>query len=214
MAATVSWLARSAHTVRQGLSNSWGPSHWLQPTFAHIAQAVGVDRGAFLDPTCDDGWLCLHVAAGHPELDAIGLTSDPLRLERAERNKGRRLNVTFKDLRPEHVTFPDGTFTAAATVGGVTRWTDTPGTLAELHRVLAEGAHLYLYDPLPDEDYPASWLQRAGGWPSAGLVRAHLAADHLDDDAWQALKQAVRDSPFGGGEEGRHGPFRRLVLTR
>jgi hypothetical protein len=36
----------------------------------------------------------------------------------------------------------------------------------------------------------------------------------MNDAAWEVLKTAAQASPFGGGEDGRHGFYRRMVLTR
>ncbi len=191
------------------------PARLLQPTYAHIAREVGVTDGAFLDVGCGPGWLAILVAAGNPQVDSIGIDISDAMIELAEANKGPRLNVTFRRMDATQVIFPDGTFDAAAAVQTVHQWGDPAAILAELHRVLKPDGRLYIYEPDADAtDLPAGWIDRKGPWPPDALVLAAWKRVGMDAAAWEGFKQAVVDSPFGGGEDGRHGPFRRLVLTR
>lgn len=185
----------------------------LQPTWAAIAAEIGLDHGAFLDLRCGHGWLCLHVAAGHAELDAIGLDTDPAALAIGRSNVGTRLNVTLREMSADHVVYPDRTFQAAAAVMASRGWSDPAAVFAEVWRVLAPGGRLLVYEW--DAQSPAEldgWVALPG--PARTLAARALARSAPDAAGWEALKDAVRRGPFGGGEEGRHGPFRRLVLRR
>jgi SAM-dependent methyltransferase len=206
--------AASWHSVRSAAIDRYGPARWLQPAWRAIAAEIALSSGAFLDLGADHGWVCIHVAAGKPELDAIGLEPRADRRARAEANRQRRLNCTFKDVPPTALTFPAETFEVALALGVAGTWPDPGAVLAEVHRVLRPDGRLLVYDPVPDGEIPPDWLDRRGGWPPDALVRAWMRRHALDQPGWDALKAAVKASPFGGGEEGRHGLFRRLVLRK
>lgn len=185
----------------------------MQPTWLAITGAMAVHDGAFLDLGCGAGWLCLHVAAGRPELDAVGLDTDAAALALGRQNVGTRLNVTLRHMAPDQIIYPDGTFQVAAAVMVSQRWADPLAVLTEAHRVLAPSGRLYLYEwDATAGEVPDGWLNARG--PVRSLVVAALGRRGVDPARWEALKDAVRGSPFAGGEDGRHGPFRRLVLQR
>lgn len=195
--------------------NQHGPSWVLQPTYAQIADALGLQAGAFLDLGCGAGWLGLYVARGKPELDVVGVDTDAAALSVGERNKGTRLNVTLREMSLAQILYPDATFDAAASFCTSARWGDAPAVLAEVFRVLRPGGSLHIYEVDPDlSAVPQGWLRSPGPWlPESALVSG-LKRRAISASDWQALKDAARASPFHGGEDGRHGPFRRLVLTR
>jgi SAM-dependent methyltransferase len=201
-------------SLRTAALDRYGPARWLQPAWRAIAAEVGVSSGAFLDLGADLGWVCIHVAAGKPELDAVGIEPRADRRARAELNRQRRLNCTFKDIDPTALTFPAATFDAALACGVAQSWPDPGAVIAEVHRVLRPGGRFYVYDPQPDAEIPAEWIEKRGGWPPNALVRTWMRRHSLDAAGWDALKAAVKASPFKGGEEGRHGFFRRIVLAR
>jgi ubiquinone/menaquinone biosynthesis C-methylase UbiE len=182
------------------------------PAYAHIARALALERGAFLDVGCGPGWLAIAVAAGRPDLDAVGIDRSAAMLRVAERNKGFRLNVTFREMAASRIVYPDRTFDAAAVVHAHDVWRDARPVLDELFRVLVPGGRAYVYEPDPDGEIPAAWIRRRGGWPPDALLRRTWRRTSLGGAAWESLKQAVQQSPFRGGVEGRHGWYRRLVL--
>jgi SAM-dependent methyltransferase len=185
----------------------------MQPAYRAVAAEIGLSRGAFLDLAAGYGWICIHVASGKPDLDAIGLvTAD--RLPVAEKNRQRRLNVTFKDEPPTALTFPADTFGAVLAHACVQEWADPDAVVAEVHRVLQPGGRLFVYDPQPDGTIDAPWIARRGGWPPDGVVRSYLRRKAADGVRWDALKAAIKASPFGGGEEGAHGLYRRIVTEK
>ncbi len=204
--------------VRHRLSD-WlydkGPGQYYQPAYAHIASAIGLDQGAFLDVGCGPGWLSIHLAEGHPELDAIGIDLSPRMIEQANRHKHQRLNVTFREMDAEHISYPDGTFDRAAAVQSAHHWQDKAAILEEVHRVLSPGAFFFIYEAdRAASTVPAEWIHRIGVWPPDSMVRLGWRRYGMDDAEWDALKAVVQASPFQGGEDGRHGFYRRLVLAR
>ncbi len=196
-------------------ANQRGPAWVMQPAWRNVAEAIGLERGAFLDVGCGAGWLALYVASGKPELDAVGIDTDELALGIGERNKGTRLNVTLRLMAPERIVYPDQTFHAAAAMSSFRRWADPDAALVEIHRVLRPGARLHLYEFDAElTELPPGWLRSPGPWlPDRALI-ALFKRQGVDALGWEQIKERVRASPFGGGEDGRHGPFRRLLLTR
>jgi len=197
------------------LASQRGPSWTLQPAWRRIAEAVGPGAGAFLEVGCGAGWLALYVASGRAELDAVGIDDDPVAISVGERNKGGRLNVTLRVMDPGHIVYPDRTFHAAASVRAAGRWADPGAVFAEVHRVLRPGASYHVYEGDPRlRDWPEGWLRSPGPWLPKAAILAWFRRGTLADEAWEVLKRAARESPFGGGVEGTHGPFRVLTLTR
>ena len=193
-----------------------GPGRYYQPAYFHIAEAMDLQEGAFLDVGCGPGWLAVHVAAGKPELDAVGIDTSTTMLDLARQNRGTRLNVTFREMDAADIIFPEGTFDAAAAVQSAHHWKDNAAAiLAEIHRVLKPGGTFYIYEADSDAtSVPEGWVERSKGWPvDAWVIRAWRRWG-MDEAAWSELKAVVKDSPFGGGEDGRHGFYRRLVLRK
>ena len=204
-----------AHRWLRAWSYHLGPGLAYQPAYRHIAAAIGLQSGAFLDVGCGPGWLCVHLAAGKAELDAIGIDTSPPMLGIARRNKGQRLNITFREMDAAQIVYPAGTFDAAAAVQSAHHWRDPAAVLAEVARVLKVGGRFYLYEADADAtSVPEGWVVRRGGYPPDALLKASWRRYGMGEAAWEALKKVVSQSPFGGGEDGRHGFYRRLVLTR
>jgi SAM-dependent methyltransferase len=192
-----------------------GPGRYYQPAYAHIAAEIGLTEGAFLDVGCGPGWLAVHVAAGRPEVDAVGIDLSEAALALAERNRGPRLNIILRKMRAEEIIFPEGTFRAAAAVQSAHHWADPAAVLRELHRVLAPRARLYIYEADAElREVPAGWVSRRGAWPPDAWLRWSWSRFGMGRERWEAFKQLVVQSPFGGGEDGRHGFYRRLVLQK
>jgi SAM-dependent methyltransferase len=185
-----------------------GPDRWVQPAWRAIAAEVAPPSGALLDLDAHHGWLCVQAAADRPDLDAIGLVGDPWRFALAERVREGRLNVTFKQADPVRLAWPAATFDAAVAVNSPRVWGQSSEVLAEVWRVLRPGAALFVYDA------GGGGGEEAQAMLPNSVARRWMRRGALGDDAWAALKDAVRASPFGGGEEGVHGAFRRLVVRR
>jgi ubiquinone/menaquinone biosynthesis C-methylase UbiE len=200
--------------IKTSVEDRWGPSSWLQPAWRAVAAEVALADGAFLDMSSGYGWVCIHVAAGKPELDAVGIEPCPSKRNQADKNRQRRLNCTFKEMDLKELTFPDSTFDVALAIGSAQHWAEPDAVLTEVHRVMRQGARLLLYDPQPEGALPTDWIDHRGAWPPESVVRRHLRKQAMDDASWERIKLAVKASPFGGGEEGQHGFYRRLVMRR
>ena len=199
----------------KALAYDVGPGRYYQPAYRNIASAIEIGSGAFLDVGCGPGWLSIYVASGKPELDAIGIDTNEAMLQMAERHKGTRLNVTFRMMDAVNIIYPEATFDAAAAVQSAHHWEDTAAVLREVHRVLKPGGVFYLYEAdAENTEVPGGWIQRQGIFPPDSWVLRNWKRYGMDATRWEELKQKVRASPFGGGEAGRHGFYRRLVLTK
>ena len=199
----------------KALAYDVGPGRYYQPAYRNIAAAIELEAGAFLDVGCGPGWLSIYVAAGKPELDAIGIDTNEAMLKMAERHKGTRLNVTYRTMDAADIIFPEATFNAAAAIQSAHHWEDTAAVLSEVHRVLKPGGIFYIYEADADtEEIPDGWIQRQGLFPPDAWILRNWKRFGMNAEQWEGLKQAVRASPFGGGEAGHHGFYRRLVLTK
>lgn len=209
---------RIADRLRAALrarSYDLGPGRYYQPAYRHIAAAIDLQEGAFLDVGCGPGWLSIHLAAGKPELDAVGLDLSEPMLRLAGQNKGTRLNVTFRKMDAAAIVYPEATFDAAAAVQSAHHWTNPAGVLAEVHRVLKPGGRFFIYEAEAELDrVPEGWIERRGLLPPDAWLRYNWRRFGMDEARWGALKAKVKQSPFGGGEDGRHGFYRRLVLRK
>lgn len=192
-----------------------GPAVAYQPAYRYIAADIGVEGGAWLDVGCGPGWLCIRAAAGHPELDVVGIDTSETMLALAEANKRGRLNVTLRKMDGAQIIYPTGTFNVVTSVQSAHDWTAPGPILAEIHRVLAPGGKFYLYEADPDGEIPPEWLHRRAAWPPDVVLRRRWRRDGMDQTRWDALRAEVASSPFGADvADERHGFYRRLVCTR
>lgn len=192
-----------------------GPGRFYQPAYRFIAADVGVERGSVLDVGTGPGWLAIHLAAGRPEVDAVGIDTSTTMLELAEANKGGRLNVTFRKMDATDIVYPEGTFEVAVAIQSAHHWTDPDGVFREVHRVLVPGGRFYVYEADPDGEIPSDWIARTGPFPTEGYLRRVWRKYGMDQAKWDGLRARAEASPFGPdiGDE-RHGFYRRLVCTR
>ena len=84
-------------------SYNLGPAWYYDPAYRRIAGSLDITRGALLDVGCGPGWVCIHAAAGNPELDCVGIDQSATMISIAERNRAHRLNITFKQMRAEEI---------------------------------------------------------------------------------------------------------------
>jgi len=191
-----------------------GPGRYYRPAYQQIASTIGRQDGAILDVGCGPGWLSIFLAAGKPNLDAVGIDTCATMLEYANENKGPSLNVTFRHMDAAEIIYPDDTFHVACAVQSAHHWTQTAEVFSEIHRVLRPGGQFYIYEADSGlEDVPDGWIAQKGPWPPAALIKRNWQRFGMDDAAWEDLKKVAQTSPFGGGEDGRHGFYRRMVLT-
>ena len=192
-----------------------GPAVLYQPAYRYIAADIAVEEGAWLDVGCGPGWLCIRAAAGHPELDVVGIDTSETMLSLAEANKRGRLNVTLRKMDGAGIIYPTGTFNVVTAIQSAHHWSAPGPILAEVYRVLVPGGRFFLYEADPDGEIPAEWLDRRAGWPPDAVLRHRWRRYGMDQSRWDALRAQVAASPFGENvADERHGFYRRLVCTR
>jgi ubiquinone/menaquinone biosynthesis C-methylase UbiE len=192
-----------------------GPAVLYQPAYRFIAADIGVTQGAWLDIGCGPGWLCIHAAAGNPELDVVGIDTSETMLQLAEDNKRGRLNVTLRKMDGGQVIYPAHTFDVVTAVQSAHHWKDPAAVFAEAHRVLTLGGRFFVYEADPDAEIAPEWLNRRLGWPPDAVLRRRWRRWGMDQARWDALRTVATSSPFGEDvTEERHGFYRRLVCTR
>ncbi len=192
-----------------------GPAVLYQPAYRFIAADIGLEAGAWLDIGCGPGWLCVRAAAGHPELDVVGIDTSETMLSIADANKRGRLNVTLRKMDGAQIVYPAGTFDVVTAVQAAHHWKEPGPILAEAWRVLVPGGRFYLYEADPDGEIPSDWLHRRAGWPPNAILRRRWRRYGMDQPRWDALRAQVQASPFGDDVvDERHGFYRRLVCTR
>jgi len=190
-----------------------GPGRYYQPAYRFIAQEIGAGAGALLDVGCGPGWLAIHAAQGQPELDCIGIDSSETMIKLANRNKSRRLNVTFRHMDAREIVYPKDTFDNVVSIQSMHHWEEPEAILAELHRVLKVGGRLWLYAADPDADLPEGWIQRKGPWPPDAYVKGMIRRYTLDAAGFQAMVDRVSKLDWDVTVD-THGFFRRIVAEK
>lgn len=205
----------AVRTVLSGWLYDRGPGRYYQPTYVHIARAIGLESGSFLDVGCGPGWLSIQVAKACLGVEAVGIDLNPQMVARARSHGGSSPHLRFEQMDASQMGYAAGTFSAAAAVQSAHHWQDTPGILAEVHRVLRPGARFYIYEADRHQvDIPDGWVLRRGGWPPDRLVRLGWRRFGMDSEEWAALCAQAEESPFASSSDDRHGFYRRLTLTR
>lgn len=192
-----------------------GPARYYQSAYAHIAEAIGLKTGTFLDVGCGPGWLALHVAAGKLEIDAIGIDHSAAMATAARRNKGTRLNITIREMDAADIKFPAETFDVAAAIQSAHHWRDRDAILSEVHRVLKPGGRFFIYEAnKARNDVPPGWVDRRAGWPPDAVVLAGWRRFGMNDQEWSDLHGAAKAMSFDTISLDEHGFYRRMVLTK
>jgi ubiquinone/menaquinone biosynthesis C-methylase UbiE len=207
-----------ARSVRRAVSDRiyrWGPSRYYEPAYARIADDVGLVRGRFLDVGCGPGGLVVAVARQFPEVEATGVDSSPRMVVYAHDRARGLPNARFVLADAAGTGLPDAHFHAATAVQTAHHWADPDAILREVHRVLAPGAALLLYEADSEATaVPRGWVKRTLGWPPDAYVIAGWRRFGMDAERWDRLVATARSSPFTVEEDGRLGFYRRLTLRR
>lgn len=197
------------------LAYQLGPGRWYQPAYRFIAADLAVEHGAVLDVGTGPGWLAIQLAAGRPDVDAVGIDTCPRMLRYAEANKAGRLNVTFRRMDAAAIVYPDHTFELAVAVQAAHHWAEPAAIFAEVHRVLVEGGKFYVYEADPAAEVPSDWVARRSGFPPDALLHRQWAKYGMGPERWAQLRAVAEASPFGPDVlDETHGFYRRLVCTR
>ncbi len=190
-----------------------GPGRYYQPAYRLIVEEIGCGEGALLDVGCGPGWVSIFAASGHPELDCIGIDSSETMIMLADRNKGRRLNCTFRHMDARQIIYPDDTFEHVVSVQAMHHWEEPEAILSEIHRVLKPGGAAWLYAADPDGDLPEGWIQRRGLWPPDAYVQAMMRRYSLSAEEFEAMVERARRLDWQVTVD-RHGFYRRIVARK
>lgn len=198
--------------------NAWiyalGPGRYYDPAYRRIAGSLDITRGAILDVGCGPGWVCIHAAAGHAELDCVGIDINPAMVALAQRNARGALNCTFKEMDAAAVQYPDATFDRVVVAAGMHHWEAPEAVLAELHRVLRPGGWLVLLDADAQGPVPADWIARRGPWPPTAWLRRNWSRYSLGEQALGQLRVTLERLPWAEVRQDTLGFYRRLVAVR
>ena len=189
-----------------------GPGRYYQPTYRRIAEAVGLQRGAFLDLGCGPGWLCVHMAKQQPNVNAFGIDHSPQMVEAAQRNAADHSNVVVRHMHGRDLEFDDNTFDAVTAIQTAHHWRETDEIVAEAFRVLKPGGSLFIYEADKEQTtVPDGWIEQSWGWPPDAMVLSGWRRFGMNDDEWFALEACVRRVDFQRVVLDRHGFYRRMV---
>ena len=193
----------------------FGPALYYQPAYAQIASSIGLEDGKLLDVGCGPGWLCVHVAAGRPDVDAVGIDHSPQMVQAARQNKGPCLNVTIREMGGEDIKFPEATFDVVTAIQTAHHWESPLAVLQEVYRVLIPGGRLFLYEADREQKtVPDGWIRRRSGWPPPSVVVAGWRRFGMNEQEWADMRKVVHSMDFSNCVFDRHGFYRRMVLTK
>lgn len=204
--------------IRRRVSDTlyrWGPARYYQPTYRHIAGGINLQNGAFLDVGCGPGWLCVHVAALHPGVDAVGIDNSPRMVASAQKNTQDSSNITIQQMDASFIAFPDATFDVVSAVQTAHHWSEPETILSEIYRVLKPGGRFYLYEADKDSKHvPEGWIGKRLGLPPDSFVLNGWRRYGMNEDEWAAMRIRVRALGFSNHVQDKHGFYRRLVLHK
>jgi SAM-dependent methyltransferase len=134
----------------------------LSPMHDRIAMEIPLERGRILDVGCGPGRLTRRIAAARPKAEVKGLDFSADMIRQAER--GPRLpNLVFRQGRPASLE-GSNLFDFAVTVLSFHHWEEPADDLAAIHRILAPGGRLWIYEQDPEADAEAIHADRARMW--------------------------------------------------
>ena len=131
----------------------------LVPMHDRIAAEIPLERGRILDVGCGPGRLTRRIAAARPNAQVMGLDLSADMIRQAER--GPRLpNLAFRRGRPASLAREEP-FDFAVSVLSFHHWEEPAQDLAAIHRILAPGGRLWIYEQDPEADVAAIHADRA-----------------------------------------------------
>jgi len=114
----------------------------LTPLFVLLTDEIAPRRPSrILDVGSGPGYLTCLLARRCPRAEVVGVDFSPRQVSWARR-RGNALglsNMTFLRGDALHLTFPDESFDAVASVGSIKHWRDPQAGMSEIRRVLKPG---------------------------------------------------------------------------
>jgi SAM-dependent methyltransferase len=151
---------------RFGAITSFFYRSWAEPALVpmhdRIAAEIPLERGRIVDVGCGPGRLTRRIAAARPNAHVTGLDLSADMIRQAER--GPRLpNLVFRQGRAASL---DGgePFDYAVSVLSFHHWEEPGEDLAAIHRILAPGGRLWIYEQDPEADAAVMHADRAPLW--------------------------------------------------
>jgi len=126
--------------------HAWGALTRLRERIVTDVATAGLPSGSrVLDVGTGPGRLPLAIAARLPHLRVDAVDLEPRMIEYA-RSRPDAARVTFTVGDVAHLPFPDDTFDLVVSSLSQHHWSDVPGGLRDLRRVLRPGGRLWIYD--------------------------------------------------------------------
>lgn len=133
--------------IASRLYRSWG-ERTLAPLYRRVGSEVPIESGRLLDIGCGPGRLARLLAAANPQLEVVGLDASPDMLRQAGRGPALP-NLAFREGRIEEASL-DGEFDFALSLLSFHHWEEPRAGLEAVHRALAPGGRLWIYEPDSD----------------------------------------------------------------
>lgn len=138
--------------------------HLLGRLYRRVADDITAmyRAGVVLDVGCGPGHLVLDVARRAPGLDVRGVDVSADMVSLATRNAirtGLAGRVRFEVSEPARLPYADASVDLVVSTMSMHHWTDAPGMLRELARVVRPGGQVWIYDvwqPAMSPDGPAA----------------------------------------------------------
>jgi ubiquinone/menaquinone biosynthesis C-methylase UbiE len=121
----------------------------------------GITAGAALEVGPGPGYLGLEwlKQTGGTRLTGLDISADMLAVARRNAAEyGLAGRVEYVQASGSTMPFDDGTFDAVFSNGSLHEWSDVPGTLDEMWRVLKPGGRLFVSDLRRDMSAPVKWF--------------------------------------------------------
>lgn len=193
---------------------SMGPGRYYDGAYRRIAGSLDIQEGAVLDLGCGPGWVCIHAAADHLQLDCVGIDTNPSMVRVADANRGPRMNCSFRVMDAAQILFPAGTFDRVVCVASMHYWTQPDQVLAEAYRVLKPGGWLSLLDANPDAALDPAWVTRRGAWPPEAWIRRNWRRYSLGEPGLTQMMDRLNAQPWQSVRRDELGFYHRIVAVK
>jgi arsenite methyltransferase len=163
--------------------------YYTQPRFV-ASQAAEISAQRLLEVGCGKGFNSQFIAQHHPQLQITGIDITQSNLDIAQRKAAQLSNFTVGPGNFNAIPHPDQQFDLAFGIECLCYSLDNSQTLTELHRVLAPGGRLVVFDAYRNPGFEnfSSDLQTA-----TKLIEASMAVQGGMNriDHWQTASEAV-----------------------
>ncbi len=189
----------------------------LSPLHARIAAEVPIETGRLLDVGCGPGRLTRSIAAGHARVAVVGLDLSADMIRQALKGPGLP-NLEFRQGRPASLAGA-AAFDFAVSVLSFHHWEEPAEDLAAIHRILAPGGRLWIYEQDPeakDEAIRADRARLCGPLSVPVSWQRRLARGHgfSRSEVEASVRPVVARTPFAALSVARSGSCLRMELQK